>query len=63
MPEMLSLTTEREGCAMNERGLWELFCRTGLPAAWLAMSGQRQEEEAQREETVRTAFQPRVEKV
>ncbi|MCI8678689.1 MAG: hypothetical protein HFF45_10910 [Lawsonibacter sp.] len=48
---------------MNERGLWELFCRTGLPAAWLAMSGQRQEEEAQREETVRTAFQPRVEKV
>ena len=21
---------------MDERGLWELFCKTGLPAVWLA---------------------------
>ena len=45
---------------MDERGLWELFCQTGLPAAWLAMTGQRQENEKRREEPVKTAFQPRI---
>ena len=29
---------------MNEWGLWELFCKTGLPAAYLAVAGQRQED-------------------
>lgn len=46
---------------MNERGLWELFCKTGLPAAYLAVAGQRQEEEKRWEEPVRTAFQSRME--
>ncbi|MCI9671218.1 MAG: hypothetical protein HFF49_06630 [Lawsonibacter sp.] len=48
---------------MDERGLWKLFCETGLPAAWLAVVGQRREEEARREEPVRTAFQPNVKQV
>ncbi|MCI8304672.1 MAG: hypothetical protein HFF52_08600 [Lawsonibacter sp.] len=47
---------------MDERGLWELFCRTGLPEAWLALAGRREEAAAQPEELARTAFQPRVEK-
>ena len=27
---------------MDERGLWELFCKTGLPEAYLAIAGERQ---------------------
>jgi len=45
---------------MDERGLWELFCRTGLPEAYLALAERRAE---QREESVKTAFQPRVKEV
>lgn len=37
---------------MNERGLWELFRRTGLPEAWLALAGEREAERIQ------TAFRP-----
>ena len=47
---------------MNERGLWELFCKTGLPAAWLALAGAR-EERSLWEESAKTAFQPRIERV
>ena len=42
---------------MNEQGLWELFCKTGLPA------GQRQENEARWKEPVQTAFQPKIKQV
>jgi len=45
---------------MDERGLWELFCRTGLPEAYLALAERREE---QREELSETAFQPRVKEV
>lgn len=48
---------------MDERGLWELFCKTGLPAAYLAIAGQRQENEARWEEPAKTAFQPRIKQV
>ncbi len=49
---------------MDERGLWELFSRTGLPAAWLALAGEREERSRQqREELARTAFQARIQKV
>ena len=48
---------------MNEQGLWELFCKTGLPAAWLAVAGQRQENEARWKEPVQTAFQPKIKEV
>ena len=37
---------------MDERGLWELFCKTGLPEAWLAIAGEREAEQIQ------TAFRP-----
>ena len=48
---------------MDERGLWELFRETGLPAAYLAVAGQRQEEASRREEPVKTAFQSKIQKV
>ena len=48
---------------MDERGLWELFRRTGLPAAYLAMVGQRREEEPPWQTPAETAFQPRTERV
>ena len=48
---------------MDERGLWELFCRTGLPEAWLALAGEREERSQQRKELAKTAFQSRIEKV
>lgn len=48
---------------MNERGLWELFFATGLPAAYLAAAGRRQEEESRREEPVRTAFRYEIQEV
>lgn len=46
---------------MDERGLWELFCKTGLPEVWLAIAGGREEQFQQQEELAKTAFQPRVE--
>ena len=45
---------------MDERGLWTLFCRTGLPEVGLAIAGGREEKSQQREEPAKTAFQPRV---
>ena len=48
---------------MNERGLWELFCKTGRPEVWLALAGERKERSQQREELAKTAFQSRIEKV
>lgn len=48
---------------MNERGLWELFFATGLPAAYLAAAGQRQEHESRWDEPVKTAFQFEIQKV
>ncbi len=39
---------------MDERGLWELFCETGLPEAYLALAGQRQEGPPQGEELAKT---------
>ena len=44
---------------MDERGLWELFRRTGLPEVWLALAGEREE---QKEELAMTAFRPKIEK-
>lgn len=29
---------------MDESGLWELFCKTGLPEAFLALAGSREEQ-------------------
>ena len=29
---------------MDETGLWELFCKTGLPEAFLALAGSREEQ-------------------
>ena len=37
---------------MDERGLWELFCATGLPEAYLALAKARETERTQ------TAFRP-----
>lgn len=37
---------------MEEQGLWELFFRTGLPEAWLALRGLTAEED----EPALTAF-------
>ena len=48
---------------MDERGLWELFCETGLPEAWLALAGEREQRAQRCEELARTAFQPRIEEV
>ena len=45
---------------MDEHGLWELFCKTGLPEAYLVMAQSRRENEICREEPVKTAFQPRI---
>ena len=46
---------------MDERGLWELFFATGLPAAYLAAAGQRREDEAR--QPVKTAFQFKIQEV
>ena len=48
---------------MNERGLWELFFKTGLPEAYLLLAGRRREPFSQREEWAKTAFQPRIQQV
>ena len=48
---------------MDERGLWELFCKTGLPAVWLALAGEREERSRQWEELAKTAFQPKIKEV
>jgi len=45
---------------MDERGLWELFCETGLPEVYLALAERRS---MQREEWARTAFQDRIKEV
>ena len=45
---------------MDEQGLWELFRETGLPEAYLAIAGEREERSGEREELARTAFQPRI---
>ena len=45
---------------MDEGGLWELFYRTGLPAVYLAVAGQRREEKTGQTEPAETAFQPRI---
>lgn len=45
---------------MDERGLWELFFATGLPEAYLAAAGCRQETGERREELAMTAFQART---
>lgn len=47
---------------MDEQGLWMLFCRTGLPEAWLALAGAREERSQQREEPAKTAFRPKIER-
>ena len=46
---------------MDERGLWELFFATGLPAAYLAAAGQRQEDESR--QPAKTAFQFQIQEV
>ena len=43
---------------MDELGLWELFCKTGLPEVWLLIAGQRQARSDGGEELARTAFRP-----
>ncbi len=48
---------------MDERGLWNLFFATGLPQAYLAIAGQRREEQTERELPAKTAFRPRKEKI
>lgn len=48
---------------MDERGLWELFCKTGRPEVWLALAGEREERSYQWNEPAKTAFRPKVEKV
>lgn len=48
---------------MDEQGLWELFYKSGLPEAWLALAGEREERSQQREELAKTAFRPRMEQV
>lgn len=48
---------------MDERGLWRLFWKTGLPEAYLAIAEQRLEEQTEREQPARTAFRPRREEV
>lgn len=48
---------------MDERGLWELFYKTGLPEAWLAIAGEWEERSRQQEKLAKTAFQPRIEEV
>lgn len=47
---------------MDERGLWELFWKTGLPEVYLAIAGEHQEWFLW-EEPAKTAFQPRTEEV
>ena len=48
---------------MDERELWELFYRTGLPIAYLALAELREERLARQAELARTAFQSRIEEV
>lgn len=45
---------------MDERGLWELFWKTGRAEVWLALAGEREERFRQREELAKTAFQPNI---
>lgn len=46
---------------MDERRLWDLFLHTGLPEAYLAIAGQRMEDQMERALPARTAFRPRKE--
>ncbi len=43
---------------MDEGGLWRLFFLTGLPEAYLAVQGSREEERSLWEKTAKTAFLP-----
>lgn len=45
---------------MDESGLWRLFFLTGLPEVWLALRGQAQEREAEREMPALSAFCPEI---
>ena len=48
---------------MDERELWELFYKTGLPMAYLALAEIREERLTQQAELARMAFQPKIEQV
>ena len=48
---------------MDERGLWMLFFATGLPEAYLAIAGQREEHFSRWEQPAKTAFRPRTQQV
>ena len=43
---------------MDEQGLWSLFFATGLPEAYLALRGEREETAQAQELPAKTAFQP-----
>lgn len=43
---------------MDETGLWRLFFATGLPEAYLAVRGKREEAETRMYTLTKTAFQP-----
>lgn len=44
---------------MEQQGLWDMFFKTGLPEVYLAIVGQRTEEQKEQEQPAQTAFQPR----
>lgn len=48
---------------MDMDGLWALFCKTGLPEAYLALAGQRREDEQAREQLAQPAFRPRIQEI
>ena len=43
---------------MDEQGLWSLFFATGLPEAYLALRGEREEAVQGEELPAKTAFRP-----
>ena len=48
---------------MDERGLWELFFKTGRPEIYLAIAGLRREEPGERDLPAKTAFLPDIREV
>ena len=48
---------------MDERELWELFYKTGLPIAYVALAKLREERLSQQAELARTAFLEKIEQV